>query len=141
MEKRAIIWLKIGFMFGAIVDALALMPMLIPRVSKMFWGIENFTGIYYFAQGMGAALMLGWTSLLLWAFQQPLQRRFVAVLTIVVIIGIVITQIFAIRMDYIEFSRLIGSFVLQAVLLAVFGYGFIVSHSPHANPGDAEYRI
>jgi hypothetical protein len=127
VEKRAIIWLKIGFMAGAVVDALALLPMLIPRGAKVFWGFSEFTGIYYFAQGMGASLMLGWTLLLLWAYRKPLERRFVALLTIIVVIGIVITEIVGICQGYAEVTKMVPSLIIQPVWMAVFGYGFILS--------------
>jgi hypothetical protein len=127
MEKKAIIWLKVGFIAGAVVDALALLPMLIPRAAKIFWGFSAFTGMYYFAQGMGASLMLGWTLLLLWAYRKPLERRFVALLTDIVVIGIVMTEIFGIIRGYIDVAELIPSLVMQPLLLILFGYGFILS--------------
>lgn len=127
MEKRAIIWLKVGFMAGAIVDALALLPMLLPFGAKVFWGFADFTGIYYFAQGMGASLMLGWTLLLLWAYHKPLERRFVALLTLIVVIGMGITDIVGIYNGYVEVGKLIPSLIMLPVWLILFGYGFYIS--------------
>jgi hypothetical protein len=129
MEKRkAIIWLKAGFMFGAVVDALALIPMLIPWSAKVFWGFSSSTGSYYFAQGMGASLMLGWTILLLWAYCKPLERRYVALFTIIVVIGIVTTEIVGIYRNYIGIDKLVVSLVLQTVGLILFSSGFIISN-------------
>ena len=64
MKNKAVFWLKLSFLTGAVVDAVALIPMLVPPAAKIFWGFDNFTGIYYFAMGMGASLMLAWTILL-----------------------------------------------------------------------------
>ncbi len=57
-SKKAIFWLKLSFLVGMITDALALIPMLLPPLAKIFWGFNDFTGIYYFAMGYGASLML-----------------------------------------------------------------------------------
>ena len=62
-------------MLGAITDAVALLPMLIPGLGTLFWGITT-TGLsYQFAMGMGASLMAGWTVLLLWAFFLFIKHR------------------------------------------------------------------
>ena len=45
-------------------------------------GFRDITGSYRFAMGYGAS---GWTGLLLSAYRRPLERRFAAVLTILVI--------------------------------------------------------
>ena len=36
---------------------------------------------------LGAALMIGWTALLAWAAAEPIERRAVAPLTILVVVG------------------------------------------------------
>jgi hypothetical protein len=127
VENKAVSWLKVSFMTGAVVDALALLPMLIPWAAKIFWGFENFTGIYYYAMGMGASLMLAWTLLLLWAYRKPRERRFIALFTILIIIGIGITEIFSLCQGYIQISKLAVTLALQAVLLFIYSYSFIIS--------------
>lgn len=60
-------WLKAAFIAGAVIDAAAIVPMLVPQFAKIMWGFEGTGGEYWFAMGMGASLMAGWTVLLLWA--------------------------------------------------------------------------
>jgi len=127
MKNKAVFWLKLSFLTGAVVDAVALIPMLVPPAAKIFWGFDNFTGIYYFAMGMGASLMLAWTILLLWAYRRPMERRFIALFTVIIVIGIIVTEIVAINMGYIQTKKLVVSLVMQPVLLALFSYGFIIS--------------
>ncbi len=127
MKNKAVFWLKLSFLVGAVVDAVALIPMLVPQAARIFWGFESFTGIYYFAMGMGASLMFAWTILLLWAYRRPLERRYIALFTIIVIIGIVITQIVSISLGYVQFSKFAVSFILQAVLLVFFSYSLLIS--------------
>ena len=126
-NKKAIFWLKLAFLAGMITDALALIPMIFPPMAKIFWGFDNFTGIYYFAMGYGASLMLAWTILLCWAYRKPLERRFIALLTGLIIICFVVTEIVAVSNDYIQMSKIVPSFVLQAILLFLFIYSFINS--------------
>jgi hypothetical protein len=127
MGKRALVWLKTAYIFGAIVDGAAVIPMAIPWSAGVFWGFGDFTGIYYFAMGMGASLMLGWTLLLIWAYQKPAERRGVLLLTVVVVLGIMSTQITMISLGYVPAGRFIVSFVLQVIGLVLFTGGYIIS--------------
>jgi hypothetical protein len=126
-NKRAVFCLKLSFLIGMLTDALALIPMLFPSMAKIFWGFDNFTGIYYFAMGYGASLMLAWTILLYWAYRKPLERRYIAIFTNIVIICFVVTEIFAVRNNYILLTKAMPSFVLQAILLTIFSYSFVIS--------------
>ncbi len=112
--------LRIAFLTGAVTDALALVPMLVPSMAKLLWGFDDLTGSYQFAMGYGASLMLGWTALLIWAYQRPLERRFVAALTVLVIYGLLLTEIAAVYSGHLEAWRMVPTWCLQAVLLFLF---------------------
>jgi hypothetical protein len=85
--------LRWAYLVGAIVDFLVFLLMVFSPLASIFWGFSVFSNQYYFAVGIGASLMLGWTLLLLWAYRNPVERRFVAFLTIIVILGVAITNI------------------------------------------------
>ena len=72
--ESAIRWLKASYLVGAVADGLIGVLMLMP--SRM-----GETELRY-AMGLGAALMFGWTALLLWAWRAPMERRGVLLLTI-----------------------------------------------------------
>jgi hypothetical protein len=127
VKNKAVFWLKLSFIIGAVVDGLALIPMVIPGAARIFWGFQDFTGMYYFAMGMGASLMLAWTILLLWAYQKPLERRFIALLTIIILAGIGATEITMVGLDYFSFKSVLPSLIMQAAWLVLFGYSFIIS--------------
>jgi hypothetical protein len=116
--------LKTAFMAGAITDAGALVPMLFPAVAKFMWGIGGFSGPYFFATGYGASLMLGWTILLLWAYQKPAERDFVSVMTIIVVLGLMMTEIVSIYYGYIPLKGMIPVFCLQTALIIFFGTAY-----------------
>lgn len=112
--------LRTAFLAGAVVDALAVVPMLSPRAASLLWGFGDAGGPYRFAMGYGATLMLAWTGLLLWARQQPRERAFVAALTVFVIYGLVITEVAAVATGVVPLQRMVPTWILQAGLVALF---------------------
>ena len=127
-NNKVVTWLKVSFLLGAIIDALVLIPMAVPAAARIFWGFNGFSGIYYFAMGMGACLMLGWTILLLWAYRQPLERRYISLFTAVVVAGFVLMEIFLTNQGYLPISnKFWGSLVMQLILVLLFGYSFYIS--------------
>jgi hypothetical protein len=112
--------LRTAFACGAATDALAVVPMLSPRMAALLWGFDEPTGAYRFAMGYAASLMLGWTGLLVWAYQRPLERRFVAALTVFVIHGLALTEIAAVLAGHLPPRRMIPTWILQSALLALF---------------------
>jgi hypothetical protein len=112
--------LRVAFAVGAITDALALIPMLSPRMARLMWGFENTGGPYLFAMGYAAALMAAWTGLLLWAYRKPLERSFVAALTVLVIYGLIATEVIAVVGGHVRPGRMIPTWCLQAILLGLF---------------------
>jgi uncharacterized membrane protein len=116
-------WLRLAFAAGAITDALALLLMLFPSLAKLIWGFAEVCGPYQFAVGSAAALMLGWTGLLVWAYRRPIERRAVAVLTILVICALIVAEIFTVLASAVTFWRMVPTWVLQAILLTLLGLG------------------
>lgn len=116
--------LKVAFLAGAATDALALVPMLIPPAARLMWGFDATGGAYRFAMGYGASLMLGWTVLLIWAYQRPLERAFVAALTVIVIYGLAATEVAAVIAGDLAIWRMIPTWCLQAVLLGLFATAY-----------------
>jgi hypothetical protein len=70
-------WLGVG------ADALWAVALLFPPVYGIMTGRPSFNPDLQFrlAMGVGGTLMAGWTCLLLWAVRQPIERRFVILLT------------------------------------------------------------
>jgi hypothetical protein len=119
--------LKLAYILGSITDFVVFLMMVFPQFASAFWGIEGFTEQYYFAMGLGAPVMIGWSLLLLWAYKKPVERRTVAPLTILAIIGIAITNIIMVNRGLFTFTGMLPSFIIQAILLALFSYGYITT--------------
>ncbi len=116
--------LRAAFLAGAITDALALGPMLVPQLGQLLWGFTDLSGPYRFAMGYAASLMLAWTVHLVWAYRDPLPRRFIAALTVLVIYGLIATEIIAVRSGHLDAWRMVPTWGLQACLLALFAGGY-----------------
>jgi len=127
--------LRTAFLAGALTDALALLPMLFAPAARLLWGFDDVSGPYRFAMGYAAALMLGWTALLLWAARRPMERRFVAALTVLVIYGLIVTEIVAVLSGHLAAWRMIPTWSLQAVLLTLFAAAY---HYPAIVAGAAD---
>jgi hypothetical protein len=120
MDDRRARLLRAAFLAGAMTDALALVPMLSPPVARLLWGFEADDGAYRFAMGYGASLMAGWTLLLVWAWRRPIERAFVAALTVFVIYGLVMTEVVAVASGAMPAWRMAPTWALQAGLLGLF---------------------
>lgn len=124
MADRRAQLLRTAFLAGAVTDALAVIPMLSPTMARLLWGFDDLGGAYRFAMGYGASLMAGWTGLLLWAYQRPIERAFVAALTALVIYGLVATEIVAVVSGVLPAWRMVPTWALQALLLGLFASAY-----------------
>nr|WP_319266702.1 hypothetical protein [uncultured Draconibacterium sp.] len=124
MRKRnKIKLLKIAFWIGAITDALAAIIMIYPKLGTYLFKHENvvITPEYRYALGMGAALMVGWTVLLIWGSFKPFERKGILVITVFpVITGIVLAQIYAVSCGYIALKNMIPIWIHLTVISSYF---------------------
>ena len=119
--------LRVAFLVGAITDGIAILPMLSISVGGLLWGVHDESGLYRFAMRYGASLMFGWTGLLIWAYKRPAERRFVAVLTMVVICGLALSEVFAVRSGVTTVWRMTPTWCLQVGLLLLFAKAYYLS--------------
>jgi hypothetical protein len=78
------------------------MPSPWTKLGQLLWGFTDLSGPYKFAMGYAASLMLAWTILLVWAYRDPLPRRFIAALTVLVIYGLIAAEIVAVSSGHLE---------------------------------------
>ena len=131
MDRR-ILWLRISYWVGAILDGLWVIPMLCPRLGAAIYGIKDFipTGEFRFALAVGAALMLGWTFLLIWADRKPVERRGVLLLTIFPVkVGLDLANIYLFVYDFVTVGDMIPSWILSFLLYVLFIYSYLNSRS------------
>lgn len=89
--NNRILWLRIAFWTGAIIDALAFIPLVNSEIWAALNQVPDFRAGWDFryAQAFSATFMAGWTILLIWADRKPLERRGVLLITVFpVVIGL-----------------------------------------------------
>ena len=127
MKKNGIIWLRISYWAGALLDVLAGLTMLFPALFVINNQLNSFYPApdYRYAMGMGAPLMFAWTLLLLWADRKPLERKGLLPITLLVVLGEVANEIVAARTGYISGAALIPTWIVQALLSALFLFSYL----------------
>ena len=125
MENK-ILFLRISYWAGAILDVIAFLIMLFPPLFALNNGLTNFRpGIdYRYAMGLGAPLMLGWTVLLLWADRKPMERKSLLLITLLVILGEVATEIFGVAAGFIAIPAMLLTWVIQLLVSALFIFSY-----------------
>ena len=113
MENK-ILLLRISYWAGAILDVIAFLIMVFPPLFALNNGLTNFKPgtDYRYAMGMGAPLMLGWTVLLLWADRKPMERKSVLLVTFLVVLGEVTTEIFGVVTGFIAIPAMLLTWVI-----------------------------
>jgi hypothetical protein len=78
-----ILWLRISYWTGAIIDALACIPLIDSEIWAALNRVPNFHASleFRYAQFFAAVFMAGWTILLVWADRNPVERRGVLAIT------------------------------------------------------------
>jgi hypothetical protein len=128
--KRSIVFLRLAYWAGAILDAAMLPPMLVPSIGAKMFGIADFHPgpEYRYAMYVGASLMAGWTALLLWADRKPVERRGVILLTIIpVIAGLIAASLYTVASGLVPAGGILPILVLQVSLTAFFLGAYIHS--------------
>ena len=80
-------FVKFPYWLGIAADALWAVALLFPAVFGVLTGVDDFSPDWQMQSVMaiGGVLMAGWTVLLLWAVRRPIERRFVILLTALVV--------------------------------------------------------
>ena len=128
--KNKVIFLRISYWFGAILDGIMVIPMLFPGIGGKMFGIKNFDpgNDYKYAMMVGASLMLGWTVLLIWADRKPVERKGIILITIFpVVIGMILASVYAVRVDLIHWQNMLPTWIIQSLLLIVFFYSYVIN--------------
>lgn len=126
MRPEALRWLRVSYRAGAAVDFAAGLMMLLPDVFAWMNQPVNFhpADDFRYAMGMGAPLMFGWTVLLLWADRRPLERMGVLPITLLVVIGEVLTQVWGVKVGFMPFGALAPTFVIQSAIFSLFLFSY-----------------
>jgi len=124
--------LRIAFLLGAVTDGLAVIPMLSRRIGAALFGGDSSRDNQEsrYAWGVGAALMAGWTLLLLWGALSPIARRDILLLTVFpVITGIVLATVMAARRGLVSVARTVPLWIHLGTVSLFYILVYILSKS------------
>ncbi len=122
--------LKILFYIGAIVDFIATIPLLFPKIAQSGFGLEPFqvSQDYMYTSRMAAALMLGWGVLLIWGSIKPIERKGLLLITLFpVVSGMIISSILVVNSGLIQPKFMISAWVYYALLTPAYIYGYLTA--------------
>jgi hypothetical protein len=135
MSKK-ILLLRVCYWIGAVADALSAIIMLSPKLGGSMYGISDFNPgyEYRYAMGLGASLMIGWTSLLIWADRRPVERRGVLLLTVFpVLFGLIISGIYAVATGLIPADKMIPTWIFQGVITGLYLFSYLYTRDLKTN--------
>lgn len=122
--------LRLSFWIGAFIDALAALLLTFPALAAWISGnAVDLTPAFRSSNAQAAALMWGWTLLLLWASHRPVERRGVLVLTVFpVLLVLAAARVIEMATFQASFPRELPFLILQFSLIALFSYSLWHSH-------------
>jgi hypothetical protein len=126
--RNQILFIKTCYYIGAAIDFAATIPLLFPNIARIMFGLNSFTASndYIYASRIGASLMLGWTSLLLWGSFKPIERKGVLLLTIFpVLAGLIISSILVVLSGFIELKYILPLWIFYALIIPMFVLAYI----------------
>jgi len=129
-RAKTIIYVRVSYWVGAVIDAIVIIPMLSPSVAGTVFGISGFTpgSDYGYAMRIAASLMAGWVFLLLWADRKPVERKGVLVLTIVpVLAGLILSGVYAVNTGFIGAEEMKLTWIMQVCLVILFGFSYFTA--------------
>jgi hypothetical protein len=115
--------LHAAYRIGAVVDAAMVVPLLAPSVAGAMFGLDRFAPgpDYRYVAGLCAALMAGWTVLLIWADRCPVARRGVLLLTVCpVVVGLAAAGVYALQSGFVRPFYLAPIFAVQFGLIVLY---------------------
>ncbi|MHA2226724.1 MAG: hypothetical protein ACXAC8_16045 [Candidatus Hodarchaeales archaeon] len=131
--------IRLVYWLGAIIDGLfafdmtiiALVGVSTPLFTEAFTHISFVSDgglTYRYAIGIGAALMWGWTVLLIWADQKPIERRAVLLITLFpVVVGLFITNIAAIIHELVTLQEFLLKLLVQVILMLLLLASYLLA--------------
>ena len=133
-EKNKIMLLRFSYWLGAILDGLFALDMSYVTLigsnsilTNIFTRNEFLVGglSYRYALGIAAAMMWGWTFLLIWADRKPVERKFILPLTVFpVVIGLLGNNVFAVLNGLVDFELMLLKLITQCCLIVLFTFSY-----------------
>jgi len=135
---RSILMLRVSYVVGAVIDALAAIALLFPAIQGVMYNIPDFkvTPVINNFSYTGASLMLGWTVLLIWAGRKPLERKGILLITVFpVVAGIACSGIYLVSAGIVPLISVIPTLIMQVCIAGLFLFSYIIASLQETTAG------
>jgi hypothetical protein len=129
--KNPVVWLRISYWTGAIVDAKGALvmafPDAVPGLYYIFYGRSyEHTPAFRGLSLLSSAIILAWTCLLIWADRKPLERKGVVLLTVCPI-GVSIIALRILNHATCFTGRALPGSLLIIGVIILFGFSYLIN--------------
>jgi hypothetical protein len=129
--KRSIRLLRICYWWGIVADAVMAVLMVFPRLFIRFMRVDLVPSPgFNYGLRMGAPLMIGWTLLLFWASRKPVARKDIMLLTLPVIAGYMVIELYTLIARLSSLAATLPLLVMQAGMASLFVFGYATAGDP-----------
>ena len=131
-KRKKLLYIRFCYWLGAILDGL----MAIDMTLYMLFNTQIYLGLPYpsdqtqLALRYGTGLMIGWTILLIWGDQKPIERKDLLIMTVfpVIITGVVYEiLLFNAGNQFLTLTSLMQSSIIRIPLSTIFLSGYILA--------------
>ena len=124
--RTKILLLRMAYWWGILADAGMATLYLVPNLLLRFMPVhlDLSAGLSY---GLinAVPLMIGWTILLFWADRKPLERKAMLLLTLPVVAGYVVVEVYSIVTSLATLAQMLPTFVSQAGMSCLFVFSYL----------------
>ncbi len=129
--NRKILLLRIAYWWGIAADAAMVILYLFPRLflQAMNVNLQPDAGFNYGLVN-GAPVMMGWTLLLFWADRKPVERKVILLLTLPIVAGSVLVEVYGVLTGLTTLSAMLPIFISQACMSILFIFSYLNAGTP-----------
>ena len=114
--KSKIKWLRISYWAGVIGDfALAILVLIPERM-----GVPA----YCYPMGLMSAAAFSWGCMLIWADRKPLERKWILLPTILIVIMLLIAGIYSLYVGVISIKKYFPNFILIPAMIVLWSFSY-----------------
>lgn len=118
--------IKAAYVLGIIADVVfGLCLMAFPAFAMKAYGMQTpLSPTIHFWMAYAGCVIFVWTAFLIWAYQKPVERKLIALVTFFAVLGLALIQVFGLISHVVPLVNTIWLWALQLVLMFFFGYGY-----------------
>ena len=129
--KNPVLLLKFSYIIGAILDALVAIQMFSPDILILTTGVSSFapTSNFLYASYMSGVMMISWSVLLIWGYLKPVERKDILLITILPVIGLMISAILSTTVGFLPWVTMIIFLTIQVFLVILFAASYLLNRT------------